>query len=145
MIKIIYGSKGTGKTKRIIDAANSSISKELGDIVFITDTSRYIREIKYQIRFTDTKECKIASEDGLLGFIQGMLEANYDIRLFFIDGAARMIGKSIPEMGDFFEKLKGISHKTEATFVLTISADYDELPPFIKELVEPEEVPAAKE
>ena len=88
MIKIIYGSKGTGKTKRIIDAANSSISKELGDIVFITDTSRYIREIKYQIRFTNTKECKIASEDGLLGFIQGMLEANYDIRLFFIDGAA---------------------------------------------------------
>ena len=56
MIQIIYGSKGTGKTKRIIDQANSSIAKELGDIVFISDTSRYIREIKYQIRFTNSKE-----------------------------------------------------------------------------------------
>lgn len=138
MIKIIYGSKGTGKTKRIIDLANSAIAKELGDIVFITDTSRYIREIKYQIRFTNTKECKITTEDGLIGFIQGMLEANYDIRLFFIDGAARMIGKPIAEMGAFYERLKAISHKTEATFVLTLSADYDELPDFIRELADAE-------
>lgn len=132
MIKIIYGSKGTGKTKKIIDTANASINKELGDIVFITDTSRYIREIKYQIRFTNSKESQIASEDGLIGFIQGMLEANYDIRLIFIDGAARMIGKPIDEMDSFFERLKRISHKTEATFVLTISADYEDLPDFIK-------------
>lgn len=136
MIKIIYGSKGSGKTKRIIDQANSSIAKELGDIVFISDTSRYIREIKYQIRFTNSKESNIKTEDGLIGFIQGMVEANYDIRLFFIDGAARMIGKSVDEMGSFFDRLKVIAQKTEATFVLTVSADYDELPDFIKEIAD---------
>lgn len=136
MIQIIYGSKGTGKTKRIIDQANSSIAKELGDIVFITDTSRYIREIKYQIRFTNSKESNIKSEEGLLGFIQGMIEANYDIRLFFIDGIARMIDKKLEEMESFFNRLKAIAQKTEATFVLTISADYEDLPDFIKEFVE---------
>lgn len=136
MIKIIYGSKGSGKTKRIIDQANSSIAKELGDIVFISDTSRYIREIKYQIRFTNSKESNIKTEDGLLGFIQGMIEANYDIRLFYIDGVARMIGKNLEEMADFFERLKAIAAKSEATFVLTISADYDELPAFLKEIAD---------
>ena len=136
MIQIIYGSKGTGKTKRIIDQANSSIAKELGDIVFISDTSRYIREIKYQIRFTNSKESNIKTEDGLLGFIQGMIEANYDIRLFYIDGVARMIGKNLEEMADFFERLKAIATKSEATFVLTISADYDELPAFLKEIAD---------
>ena len=65
-----------------------------------------------------------------------MLEANYDIRLIFIDGAARMIGKPIDEMDSFFERLKRISHKTEATFVLTISADYEDLPDFIKVLAD---------
>ena len=133
MIQIIYGSKGSGKTKRIIDQANSSIAKELGDIVFISDTSRYIREIKYQIRFTNSKDSNIKTEDGLLGFIQGMIEANYDIRLFYIDGVARMIGKDMSEMASFFERLKAIALKTEATFVLTISADYDDIPSFIKE------------
>ncbi|MBO5776609.1 MAG: hypothetical protein J6R35_04485 [Clostridia bacterium] len=136
MILIIYGSKGSGKTKKIIDQANSSIAKELGDIVFISDTSRYIREIKYQIRFTNSKESNIKSEDGLIGFIQGMIEANYDIRLFFIDGIARMIGKEITEMASFFERLQVISQKTEATFVLTISADYEELPDFLKEIAD---------
>lgn len=132
MIKIIYGAKGSGKTKKIIEMANESIAKELGDIVFIADTSRYIHEIKYQIRFTNSKESNIQTEDGFIGFIQGMQEANYDIRLFFIDGAARMIGKPIAEMESFFERLLQISNKTEATFVLTISADYEDLPEFIK-------------
>ncbi len=135
MIQIIYGSKGSGKTKKIIDQANSSIEKELGDIVFISDTSRYIREIKYQIRFTNSKDSSIKTEDGLIGFIQGMIEANYDIRLFFIDGIARMIGKDINEMQSFFERLKAISLKSEATFVLTVSADYEALPDFIKEFI----------
>lgn len=132
MIKIIYGSKGSGKTKAIINQANECINKELGDIVFIADTSRYIHEIKYQIRFTNSKESNINSEDGFLGFIQGMLEANYDLRFFFVDGASRMIGKPILEMTSFFAKLEQISQKTEATFILTVSAELAELPDFIK-------------
>ncbi len=76
MINIIYGAKGSGKTKQIIDMANNSITQHLGDIVFIADTSRYIHDIKYQVRFTNTKESNITTEDGLVGFIQGMLEAN---------------------------------------------------------------------
>lgn len=134
MIKIIYGAKGSGKTKKIIEMANDSIAKELGDIVFIADTSRYMHDIKYQIRFTNSKESNIKSEDGFIGFIQGMQEANYDIRLFFIDGIARMIGKPIGEMKSFFDRLTIISNKTEATFVLTISSDYDDMPDFLKKL-----------
>ena len=139
MIKIVYGSKGSGKTKLIIESANACIAKEQGDIVFIADTSRYIHSIKYQIRFTNSKESQISGEDGLIGFIKGMLEANYDIRFMFIDGAARMIGKEIGEMESFFNRLEKIAAKTEVTFTLTVSADYDELPPFIKKFVDREE------
>ena len=39
MIHLIYGAKGSGKTKRIIDMANASIDTTTGDIVFITDTN----------------------------------------------------------------------------------------------------------
>lgn len=135
MIKIIYGAKGTGKTKTIIDSANSCIEQELGDIVFIADTSRYIHDIKYQIRFTNTKESNIDSEDALIGFIKGMLEANYDIRFIFIDGAARMIGKAVGELGSFFEKLNAISKKSETVFTLTVSCAYEALPDFIKKMI----------
>ncbi|HOB64419.1 MAG: hypothetical protein GX095_07365 [Clostridiales bacterium] len=132
MINIIYGAKGSGKTKQIIDMANNSITQHLGDIVFIADTSRYIHDIKYQVRFTNTKESNITTEDGLVGFIQGMLEANYDIRYMYIDGAARMVGKPIAELESLFKRLEAISAKTEVTFTLTVSAVYEELPDFIK-------------
>ncbi|MDD3947565.1 MAG: hypothetical protein PHI19_06975 [Clostridia bacterium] len=135
MINIIYGSKGTGKTKQIIDKANLSITQHLGDIVFIADTSRYIHDIKYQVRFTNTKESNITSEDSLVGFIQGMLEANYDIRYMYIDGAARMIGKKIEELQSLFQRLEAISAKTEVTFTLTVSSSYEELPEFIKKYI----------
>ena len=39
-------------------------------------------------------------------------------------------------MAGLFEKLKAIAIKSEATFVLTISADYDELPEFLKEIAD---------
>lgn len=135
MINIIYGSKGTGKTKQIIDRANLSITQHLGDIVFIADTSRYIHDIKYQVRFTNTKESNITSEDSLVGFIQGMLEANYDIRYMYIDGAARMVGKPIAELEGFFKRLEAIAAKTEVTFTLTVSSSYEELPEFIKKYI----------
>lgn len=135
MIQIIYGAKGSGKTKQIIAKANAGIENQAGDIVFIADTSRYIHEIKYQIRFTNTKESNICSEDGLLGFIQGMTEANYDIRFFYIDGAARMVAKELKDMGDFYKRLERIAAKTEAEFALTVSSDYNDLPDFIKKYV----------
>lgn len=135
MINIIHGSKGSGKTKQIIDMANLSITQHLGDIVFITDTSRYIHDIKYQVRFTNTKESNITTEDSLIGFIQGMLEANYDIRYMYIDGVSRMVGKQIADLQNLFQRLEAISAKTEVTFTLTISAEQQELPAFIKKYI----------
>ena len=40
MIKVIYGAKGTGKTKQMIDAANAAVATAKGHLIFITDTKR---------------------------------------------------------------------------------------------------------
>ena len=40
MIKVIYGAKGTGKTKMMIDAANATVPEAKGHMIFITDSKR---------------------------------------------------------------------------------------------------------
>jgi len=40
MISVIYGAKGSGKTKRIMDAANAVAEKASGQVIFITDNSQ---------------------------------------------------------------------------------------------------------
>ena len=75
-MKIIYGPKGTGKTKIIIDSANEVAETAKGHVVFITDTNRYNHDIKYKIRLLDVSKFDIKSEDGLRGFIKGIVAAN---------------------------------------------------------------------
>ena len=35
MIKVIYGAKGTGKTKMMIDAANAAVKAAKGHLIFM--------------------------------------------------------------------------------------------------------------
>ncbi len=136
MIKIIYGAKGTGKTKQIIDMANDSVASQDGDIVFITDNPRYSHKIKYQIRFSTTDDADIKGEQALIGFIKGMLSANYDIKIMFIDGPARMVNKDINDMANFYKEIEIIADKNNVEFVFTVSANKDDLPNFILKYID---------
>lgn len=135
MIKIIYGSKGTGKTKQIIDMANAALEKTGGYVVFLADTNRYVREIKYAIRFLNTKETGINGEESLIGFIRGLISANYDIKEIYIDGAARMLGGDIPSMSSFMSRLDAIAQEYGTEFILTVSCDREELPEFFEKYI----------
>ena len=135
MIKIIYGAKGSGKTKRIIDAANNDALTTTGDIVFLADTSRYMYDLKRKVRFVNINEYEIQTELGLLGFIRGMLAGNTDITTVYIDGAHRMANRDIVDMVWFYNKLEALSAKNNTTFVLTVSADEKDLPDFIKNYI----------
>ncbi len=136
MIKIIYGGKGTGKTKRIIDVANERGVNSPGDVIYLTDNSRHVSEVKYVIRYIDTTEYGICDENGLLGFIRGLLAGNYDIKEIFIDGAVRMMNNNIEDMSHFMDELKSISEKSEVNFTLTISRDLEEIPDFFKQYID---------
>ena len=133
MIEIIYGPKGFGKTKMIIDKANAT--KDTDVCVFITDTDRYMYDIKRDVRFVNAKDFDIVTELGFLGFIRGLLSGNYDIRKIFIDGASRITSANINDMGDFYEKLEKIAEKANVDFVLTVSMAEEDLPDFIKKFI----------
>lgn len=132
MIRLIYGAKGSGKTKKIIDMANDSINTTGGDIVFITDTNRYMFDIKYQIRFVNTEEHHISTEEALVGFIKGLIAGNHDIKTIYIDGAHRITGLKIEEMLDFYSELGIIAQRQEVEFVLCVSREPENFPEFLK-------------
>ena len=136
MIKLITGAKGTGKTKIIIDMANDNVETAKGDIVFLTDTDRYMYSLRYQVRVVNTNNFlkrgdAPISEESLIGFIKGILAGNHDIETLYIDGAHRMLGKTIHEMEDFFTDLYAIAKDTETKFVLTVSENEDNFPEFL--------------
>lgn len=137
MIKLITGAKGSGKTKRIIDMANENIETAKGDIIFVTDTDRYMYSLRYQIRNINTKclrgEDKTINEDSLIGFIKGILAGNHDIESFYIDGAHRILNKPVVEMEEFFNALYSITQNDkEIDFIVTVSENEENFPEFLK-------------
>lgn len=132
MVKIICGPKGSGKTKRIIDAANEAVAVAKGNLIFITDTKRYMYDLKREIRFIDTSDYSIAGEDALCGFIKGVVAGGYDNEYVYVDGIARIAGKAIRYMAQFFYMMEKVAQMRDLKLYITCSCAEEELPDFAK-------------
>lgn len=135
-MKIVYGPKGTGKTKIVIDQANALIDSAKGHVVFITDTNRYMYDLKNQIRFINLSEYEVVTEESLIGFIKGIVAANYDNEYIYVDGIARITKKQLSELGDFFALIETLEKNSSVSFVFTCSAEKTDLPEFLKKYVD---------
>ena len=135
MIKIIYGAKGTGKTKKLIDAANNDVAKAKGLSVFITDNKRCMYDVNRNVRFIDVTEWAVAGEEALCGFIKGVAACNSDNEYIYLDGIARITGKALKELAGIFYMLDKISSENNITVTVTCSCDEADLPDFVKRYV----------
>lgn len=135
-MKIIYGPKGTGKTKAIIESANNTLDTAKGHVLFVTDTSRYTYDLSNKIRYLDVKGFDIVSEDGLRGFIKGLVAANGDNEYIYVDGIARITGKALAELDNIFGAMEKLEKDYGVKFVLTCSASKEDLPAFILKYVD---------
>ncbi len=127
MISIIYGAKGSGKTKRIIDAANAASEKASGQVIFITDNAQSLG-VNTDIRFINIAEYGVNGEDQFIGFLKGMLATNFDIQKVYIDSLSRLLDKPAEELKSVFDVLN--KYTKDVDFIATVSAD--KLPAFLK-------------
>ena len=131
MINIVYGPKGTGKTKQLIEQANAAVDTAKGLAIFISDTKRYMFDLKREVRFIDLSEFNIAGEEAFCGFIKGIIAANNDNEFLYIEGASRITGKPLSEMAAFFYMLEKVSDEQNIKISIACSATREEMPPFI--------------
>ena len=90
MIKLIVGTKGSGKTKAMIDMINDSVKTSKGNVVVVEKGMKLTYEIHNAARLIDLDEYKIAGGEMLYGFVAGLLASNYDITDLYIDGILKV-------------------------------------------------------
>ncbi len=130
-MKIIYGPKGTGKTKAIIDGANAALAEAKGYVIFITDTKRYTSDVKRPIRFLDVSDFDVKGIEALIGFLKGIVAANGDNEYIFLDGIARIAGQPLKKMECVFASIAKLEADYGVKFIITCSADKEDLPEFV--------------
>ena len=128
MIKLLIGHKGSGKTKKMIEMANSSLDTVNGSIVYINKNSRLTYDLKYKIRVIPMDDFQeIVNVDEYIGFIYGIISQDHDIELIFIDSILKHADIKPENMEDFLARIAAISAKYGMDFIVSVSADREEL------------------
>ena len=128
MVKLIVGHKGSGKTKKMIELANSSLETVNGSIVFINKNQRLMYDLKYRIRVVCMEDYPyITNVDEYIGFLYGIISQDHDIELIFIDSILYHADINIANAEDFLERLNIISTTYGMDFIVSLSANREDI------------------
>ena len=132
MVRLLIGHKGSGKTKKMVELANSSLENVNGSVVFINKNTRLTTDLKYSIRVVCMDDyAAIVNVDEFIGFLYGVVSQDHDIETIYIDSILKYADINIESLQGFLERLGEISKQHEVDFVVSISADGEELGEYI--------------
>ena len=123
MIHVIMGLKGSGKTKKLIDAINAAAENASGDVVCIEYGKKLTYDVTYKVRVVDSQEYGISTPDMLKGFLSGLHAGNFDITHVFIDNLYKTIGKDVAVMEEFVAWCARFAADNSMEITMTISED----------------------
>lgn len=128
MVKLLIGHKGSGKTKKMIDLANETVESARGSVVFINKNARLIYDLDYKIRVVCMEDFPhITNEDEYIGFVFGIMSSDNDIETMFLDGVMRHRDFALEVLPSFINKIKIVSKETGIDFVISVSAELEEM------------------
>ena len=128
MVKLLVGHKGSGKTKQMVDMANDCLDKVNGSVVFINKNQRLMYDLNYRIRVVCMDDYElITNTDEYIGFILGIISQDHDIETIYIDSILKHADVKIEDLPIFLERLSKASEKYGPDFVVSLSADKEEI------------------
>lgn len=128
MVKLLIGHKGSGKTNQMIQLANDAIKESAGSIVFINKNHRLMYELSYRIRVICMEDFEhITNIDEYIGFLYGIISSDHDIETIFIDSILKHADVSLGDLPEFIDRLKAISEIYGLNFVVSVSAEKEEM------------------
>ena len=123
MIQVIMGLKGSGKTKRLIDAINNSVANAQGDVVCIEYGSHLTYDVNYRVRLVNSKEYEINNLDKLKGLLSGLHAGNFDITNVYIDNLYKTIGTDRATGEEFIQWCAKFADSNNMNITITVSDD----------------------
>lgn len=128
MISLILGHKGSGKTKHLIECVNAAVEQSKGNVVCIEEKSKLTFDVTHRARLVATTDYKISGYDAFYGLICGLCAGDHDITDILIDATLKIGGRDYEKLAAFLENVYNLSEDLGKNFVLTVSADKEEIP-----------------
>ena len=135
MVQIIAGKKGKGKTKYLLDMANTAIKEAKGSIVYLDKSVKHMYELSNKIRLINVAEFRVSTAEGFVGFLCGIISQDHDLEVMYLDSFLKLASLEGEDISATIAALDQLSAKYHVNFVLSVSLDADELPENAKDMV----------
>ena len=135
MIHVIMGLKGSGKTKKLLDAIRDTVAASQGDVVCIEYGKKLTYDVSYKVRLVDSQEYGIRSAEMLKGFLSGLHAGNFDITHVFIDNLYKTIGNNKAASEDFVNWCARFAADNNMEITMTISEDPAQASEILKQYI----------
>ena len=120
MVTLIIGHKGSGKTKKLIQAVNDAIEKSNGNVICVEQGTQLRTEVNYRARLVSANEYSIKGYEAFYGFLSGLCAGDNDITDILVDATLKIGGRDYEQLADFLVKVASLS-ALSAPFLRTSS------------------------
>lgn len=131
MIQVFCNKRGSGKTKNLINLANTNVLTEKGNSVYIDDDNRPMLQLDRKIRFISTQDFSLRDYEGFYGFLCGIISEDYDIENIYIDGLSNIVDGNAEDVARLFFRLDDMVERFGVNVYINVNDD-SEMPDLIK-------------
>ena len=121
MVQLIIGEKGKGKTKILLDKANTAIKAANGNVVYLDKSKQHMYELSNRIRLIDVTNYPLTNADAFIGFLCGLI-----LKI------GRLEGQDITPV---LEQIENLSKTYGVDFIISASVTREQLPEKFCEMI----------
>lgn len=136
MVKLLIGEKGSGKTKKLLDAVNEALANSKGNVICVEKDDLLRYQVSYRVRLLAAANYGISGYEAFYGFLSGLCAGDHDVTDILVDATLKIGGRDYEELAKFLQKIARLSELTDTVFTFTVSTDRENLPESIQNLCE---------
>lgn len=136
MVKLLIGDKGSGKTKKLLDAVNVALQESKGHVVCVEKDDLLRYQVSYRVRLLAAANYGISGYDAFYGFLSGLCAGDHDITDILVDATLKIGGRDYEALASFLERIARLSDLTGTVFTFTVSTARENLPDRIEKICE---------
>jgi hypothetical protein len=136
LIQLIFGEKGSGKTKKILEIANSAAATAKGSTVFVDIDDDYMYDLNLSIRFINATEYALSGPKMFYGFLCGIAASDHDLEYIVVDSFMKIVHHDLETLEELFLQMKRFSDAHRIHLVLSLSCMPEQLPAFLREYLD---------
>ena len=127
MVKLLIGEKGSGKTKKLLDAVNEALANSKGNVICVEKDDLLRYQVNYRVRLLAAANYGISGYEAFYGFLSGLCAGDHDVTDILVDATLKIGGRDYEALADFLVNVDKFCAQAGKKVTFTVSADKEEI------------------